>query len=149
MWLSDHRSLLRVYMTARSSAPIESVFSASCTESQYTSGRCGQVVRSTACLTLSPWLLLLLSPFLLISFQSLSFPGSMCLPQAVQEADSEDYWVTNVIGLFSHSDMSRGCWSNWYCCLSSHLVCISSHVYMCTRVSSGVSLCACVDSKHW
>lgn len=83
----------RDYMTLRSTAPIDTVFQASRTERQYTTGRWGRlVVNSTACLTLSPWLFVVALPLCaeLIPVPVLSRINVLCLPQADQEAGTED-----------------------------------------------------------
>lgn len=105
MCLLDHPSLLRVYMTPRSGAPIESVFSVSCSciASLYTDGRWGLVVNSTACLTLSLWRLVVALPPLCWSHSSLCPPQDQCAyhRQTKRLTVKTTEWSSNVIGLFS------------------------------------------------
>lgn len=118
------------------------LLSASCTESQCTDGRWGQVVNSTACLTLSLGLFVVALGW---SHSSLCPPRDQCAyhRQTKRLTVKTIEWSSNVIGLFPYFDLSRDVdrinTVAFQVSLCADFQCVC--VYTCT---SSVSVCVCV-----
>lgn len=113
----------------------------------------GQVVISTACLTLSLWLFVFAPsplPPLGWSHSSLCPPRDQCAyhrPTKRLTVEAIE-WSSNVIGLFPYFDLSRDVdWINAVA-FSSRLVCVLWNVHVHTHAHQAyLSLCVCVNRK--